>query len=215
MRVRVAGTGSVAALALALAPAVTAAAATLATDSPCYLEERTVAVTGAGFTPNAPYTATLDGAPLGDGTTDATGGFTASFKSAKLASTTGERTFTLQVADGANTASAQFRVTQFLADFQPSSGDPKTLKVRFQVFGFGPGSTVYVHYVRPRGRHRKTVRLGRARGPCGSIPTTRLRRLFPFAAERGVWKLQFTTRRTYRKTNKPRIVIPVRIRRIF
>jgi hypothetical protein len=93
-------------------------------------------------------------------------------------------------------------VTTFKADFAPGSGNPSSLRVRFSVFGFAlaaPGRSVYVHYIRPNGKRKKTVRLGKARGVCGKIERTAKRRLFPFRAERGNWKLQFDTSKRYRR----------------
>ena len=90
----------------------------------------------------------------------------------------------------------------FLADFTPGSGNPKTLRVRFKVFGFAlldPSPTVYLHYVRPNGKLKRTIRIGRAQGVCGQIPRTSRRKLFPFSAERGKWKLQFDTHSAYHR----------------
>ena len=74
--------------------------------------------------------------------------------------------------------------------------------MRFKVFGFGlvtANPIVYLHYVRPNGKLKRTIRLGRAQGVCGQIKRTARKKLFPFSAERGKWKLQFDTRRRYRK----------------
>src|SRR5207249_4882881 len=50
-------------------------------------------------------------------------------------------------------------------------------------------------------------------GVCGSITRTRMRRLFPFRPTAGRWRLQFDTRRTYRRSAVPRIVRAVDVRR--
>ncbi len=108
------------------------------------------------------------------------------------------------------TAVARYRVTKVFADFVPGRGNPSTLKVRFTVNGFGlllDEPNVYVHYVRPNGRLARTVRLGKARGPCGRITRTSKRALFAFSAERGRWILQFDTNALYqRATQKSRFV---------
>ena len=69
-------------------------------------------------------------------------------------------------------------------------------RLPLEVWGFsetGARRTVYVHYVRPNGKVRATYRLGRARGVCGKIKRTAQRRLFPFRADPGDWRLQFDT----------------------
>lgn len=191
------------ALALGLAPA--AGAAELATDRSCYLESSTakVAMSGTGFTPGATYQVVLDGQPLpgGTGTVGADGSVSGSFAPPSLAGSD-EATHSLTVQEGSNVASAAFTVTTFRADFAPGRGNPSSLRVRFSVFGFGLAGrdkSVYVHYIRPNGKRKKTVRLGRATGPCGKIERTARRRLFPFKAERGNWKLQFDTSRRFRR----------------
>jgi hypothetical protein len=148
---------------------------------------------------------TLDGQPLagGSGTVDATGAINGTFIAPSLAKGTNEHMYTLGVQEGANAPSTTFLVTQLFADFQPSKGDPTSLRVRFSLFGFGlqGASTppVYVHYIRPNGKFRKTYRLGTARGACGTIQKTAKRRLFPFGAARGRWRLQFDTAKRFRR----------------
>jgi hypothetical protein len=196
-------------LALALAAPSAASAASITVDRACYANPSqradTVRMAGTGFTPNAQYQVTLDGQPLtgGTGTTDAAGNLTGSFTSPELDQGVREHTYKLGVQEGANAPETQFAVAQLLAAFAPATGDPKTLKVRFRLFGFGLSGTkappVYVHYVRPGGKVHKTVKLGTGRGACGSIQRTAKRRLFPFAARRGTWTLQFDSSRTYRR----------------
>jgi hypothetical protein len=43
------------------------------------------------------------------------------------------------------------------------------------------------------------VKLGTATGACGQLKATAQRRLFPFSAERGTWKLQVDTRKAFRR----------------
>ncbi|MCW3039671.1 MAG: hypothetical protein JWM31_1576 [Solirubrobacterales bacterium] len=187
-----------------------ASAASIAVDRACYADpgqrKDTVRLTGAGFTPSAQYQVTLDGQPLtgGTGTTDAAGNLSGSFTAPQLAAGVHEHAYTLGVQEGPNAPSARFTVSTLLADFTPPSGDPKTLRVRFSVFGFGlsgiAAPAVYVHYVRPdTGRVQQTIRLGTGTGACGSVRQTKKRRLFPFAARKGTWRLQFDSSRTYRK----------------
>jgi hypothetical protein len=108
----------------------------------------------------------------------------------------------LELSDGTTRASTRLPITRFNASFSPATGDPATMLVRFSVDGFGlldAQPDVFVHYVAPDGRVRETVELGRARGVCGHLRTTALRRLFPFRARAGTWTLQFDTRQTYRR----------------
>jgi hypothetical protein len=198
-------------LAAALAPAFllapTAHAAEVKTDRACYLRtaNTTVTVNGSGFAPNQPYGVTLDGTALSSATTatDANGAMQGAINPPALAADEEERTFKVSVATETVAASAAFTVTRFLADFTPSSRVTAHSHVRFSVYGFGLAKAnpdVYLHYVTPDGRLRKTLRLGRAQGQCGSIPRTARRTLFPFANPgRGRWQLQFDTSKNYRK----------------
>jgi hypothetical protein len=197
-------TAVAAALFVAATLPAAASAAQIQTDRGCYLANSgNVAVSGNGFDPNQPYQVTLDGQPLagGTGTTDAAGGVTGSFATPKLAGTS-EHAYTVGIVQGANAPTSGFSVTPFNADFTPGAGNPKTLRVRFKVNGFGlvdPNPIVYVHYVRPNGKVKRTTKLGKAQGVCGQIKQTSRKRLFPFKAERGKWKLQFDTQKSYRK----------------
>jgi hypothetical protein len=216
-------TALAAVLALAAAAPAGASAAQIQTDEACYQDNTgTVAVSGSGFEPNQPYQVTLDGKALpgGTGTTDAAGGIAGSFPTPELPGNS-VHAYTLGVVQGANLPTTGFSVTPFLADFSPGSGDPKKLHVRFKVFGFAlvdPSPTVYLHYVRPNGKLKRTIRLGRAQGPCGTIKRTARKKLFPFHAERGSWKLQFDTRKAYRKgqgANFLYYTLGVNIKRVF
>ncbi len=195
--------------ALLAAPAAASADPSIAVDRPCYASPAqradTVRLTGSGFAPNSPYTVTLDGQPLGGatGTTDAAGNLAGSFAPPAPPVGVREAAHVLAVQQGDVAASTPFSVARLLAAFTPAAGDPSRLRVRFEVVGFGlSGATappVYLHYVRPDGRPLWTVKLGTASGPCGSLTADRPRRLFPFAARGGSWRLQFDTARTYRR----------------
>jgi hypothetical protein len=198
-------------LAAALAAAPAARAAVLATDLPCYQETQDVVVGGTAFAPTAPVAISQDDAPFGTADTDAAGAFQRKFAAPELGRDVREQVFTLKGIDSAlNTATTTYRTTKIFADFTPDTGDPKTLKVRFSVNGFGllrREPSVYLHYVSPRGTARRDVRLGRAVGTCGKIRSTRQRHLFPFTAERGRWVLQFDTNKTYKRaTSKSKYI---------
>ena len=99
-------------------------------------------------------------------------------------------------------ASAAGSCHPFGADFAPSRGNPQLLRVRFSVWRFGANRPVYLHYVGPNRHLKRTVRLGTTRGRCGFLRTG-YRRLFPFTARPGTWRLQFTTQRAYRVRPRP------------
>lgn len=184
------------------------------TDRPCYLEQKRVELSGAGFQPGATYTVLRDGQPIGPGTVAADGSIAGAFGSDVLPAGIAEKSYDLSVTDGTNQADSAFRVSAFRALFSPSRGNPARLRVRFSVFGFlSPQLPVYLHYVRPDGSAARTVYLGRTKGVCGSVPRTRERRLFPFKASAGRWLLQFDTQPAYRNAARPRIVRAVTVRR--
>lgn len=195
--------------ALVAVPAA-APAAQIAVDHVCYADPGqradTVALTGSGFVPNAPYALTIDGRPVATGTADPTGALSHPLTVPSLDGTVGRgtlhHTFTVAAQDGTSTATAALSVSKLFATFKPAAGNPKTLKVRFSLYGFSlagrQSPPIYVHYVRPDGRVKQTFRLGVGRGPCGSMRSS-LRRLFPFRTSRGAWKLQFDTSKRYRR----------------
>jgi hypothetical protein len=200
-----------------------ARAAQIQSDRTCYLDGRPAVVTGSGFMPRAPYTVTLDGRPVPEatGAADGMGAIMGTFTLhlSSLGADVAYHTYTLGVQQLATSASTQFTLTKFYADFSPERGDPDRLRVRFHVVGFGldpaaPNPPVYLHYIRPNGRLRKTVYLGPARGPCGAIRRTRRRRLFPFPTTRGTWKLQFDTRRSFAagKADSPFLYYTIAVR---
>ena len=203
---------SVLAVAAALLAAPTASAATLSTDTRCYQASKTqdIVIMGTGFAPG-PVSITRDGKPFGTASADAAGTFAVKFPADGLGRLDRERLFALSATDGAlTTAITRYRTSKVFADFSPDEGDPQELQVRFSINGFGlvrTRSPVWLHYVSPSGKLRRDVRLGTALGTCGKIRKTRLRHLFPFAAERGRWILQFDTNKTYeRATAKSKFI---------
>jgi hypothetical protein len=194
-------------LSLALLVPAAAHGAAVQTDRTCYLQtaKTNVTVSGNGFAPGAPYDVMLDGTALtgGTNTIDAGGAFRGAFEPPTLAEDELERQFAVTATSGGLSVTSKFTVTVLKADFSPATGDPQKLRVRFSVAGFAlntPNPDVYVHYVDPKGKLKKTVRLGRATGQCGRIARTAKRRLFPFASPRlGKWQLQFDTTKAFHK----------------
>jgi hypothetical protein len=204
------------------ATAATAAPATLTIDARCYLQGAQLQMTASGLAPNAPLTVLLDGAQLryGDGSTptsDAAGTYAGSFATPVLAAGAVQRRHVLLVSDGRLRPRARFTVTQPAGgDFQPSRGDPRTLRARFRVWGFGlngaEGGAVWLHWVSPRGSVRRNAALGATGGDCGALTTTP-RRVFPFAPAAGRWLLVLDTHPRYRvHASGPRAKIPVHVR---
>jgi hypothetical protein len=193
-------------LLLLLVPGAARGAA-VQTDRTCYLQtdKTNVTVSGNGYTPGEPYGVSLDGTALtgGLGTMDTGGAMQGTFAPPALGDDELERQFTVAVTSDALSASSKFTVTRLKANFAPSSGDPKKLRVRFSVAGFGlamHNPDVYVHYIAPGGSLAQTIRLGQATGQCGRIATTAKRRLFPFDAPKlGKWQLQFDTTKSFTK----------------
>jgi hypothetical protein len=203
-------------------PATAATPATLTTDARCYLQGAQLQMTASGLAPNAPLTVVLDGRQLSysDGSTptsDATGSYAGSFATPALAADVLQRRHVLVVSDAMRRPRARFTVTRPAgADFQPSSGDPRTLRARFRVWGFGVdsagGNPVWLHWLSPRGTVRRNAALGSTAGDCGAL-TTQPRRVFPFAPAAGRWVLVLDTHRRYRvHASGPRAKIPVHVR---
>jgi hypothetical protein len=199
-----------------------ASAATLTTDARCYAQGTSLRLTANGMAPRAPLTVSLDGQALRyrDGSTpraDDAGTFASSFAVPPLAPVATQRRHVLAVDDGATRVRTRFTVSRPAgADFTPRDGDPRTLRVRFVLWGFalasGQNARAWLHWIDPAGKVRKTVALGVTQGDCGQL-TSAPRRVFPFEAEPGRWTLAIDTRRRYRvQTDGPRAKIPVNVR---
>jgi hypothetical protein len=192
----------VAALLCAAALPSTAEAAAVELDRACYLQGARVGVSATGFAPRSTVTVRRGGTVIGTATADDVGGVQARFDAPQVPDGRRESNPVLELSDGTTRATTRLPVTRFRASFSPSTGDPATMLVRFDVEGFGlldAQPDIYLHYVAPNGRLRETVSLGRARGVCGHLRTPSPRRLFPFRARAGTWTLQFDTRKTYRR----------------
>lgn len=207
------------ALACAAAPA---AAASIATAGRCYAPAAKVPATAHGFAPKTALTVKVDGRVLRypDGSlpvTDASGSYANAFWAPSLTGTQTQRRIPVSATDGTSSARTSFTITRPPgASFAPTQGDPRTLKVRFSVWGFalssGRNARTYLHWIRPNHRVRATAALGTTSGDCGAL-RTRPRRIFPFAAETGRWVLVIDTHPRYRAhATGPRAKIPVNVR---
>jgi hypothetical protein len=194
------------ALALA-APAAAHAKAVIKLEPTCYLSSATGSLTGSGFSPKATWTAKLDDAhTLGHGRVDKRGQITARFTAPVYHGTRGLRSMTLSVTDGPHVAKTTFQMSPLAATFSPRTGNPATLRVRWRVLGLGPRHGVYVHYVQPNGKLKKTLRIGTTHGACGTLKTGPIA-LFPFTYTYGRWTFQVDASKRYRTTTTPRLLI--------
>lgn len=205
-----------AALALTAVPvarAVTTTTPKIVLDPKCYLSSGAGLLTGSGFRPRATWTAKLGGTKrIGTGRIDRSGEIRARFTAPVYHGTKGTREYTLSVTDGSHVASTTFQMTPLDASFSPHTGNPATLRVRWRVLGLGPKHGVYVHYVTPKRRLKRTLRIGTTRGPCGSLKTGPIA-LFPFRYSYGTWTFQIDASRTYRETTTPRLLLDFEIRK--
>ena len=202
----------VAAALLLTAPAG-AAAATLDADSSCYFNRSEAELTGRGYAPDSQVRFTVNRERLPTTVTSDSEGELAVTYEPPRAST--ERRLVIRATDAeGNTGRTTIYVTRkrrILA--KPATTDNvRRWKAVFRLYGFGSGRA-YIHYVNPKGRLKKTVRLGRLRGPCGRLKTDK-RRVMPFKRPQfGLWRLHFDTRRRFDRDEPNARVIPVRVYR--
>ena len=207
---RVSLLGSVIAALLVAAPAV-AGAATASVDRTCYPGDGSsqLVVTGTGYTANEAVQLMVGGGIVGVTTADASGNVRTTFPvpaPPQTGRSKNDQGYEMSLVQDALKATVPFRTARVVGDFSPSNGRPATLRVRFSAYGFGvatpagqPMPNVYVHYVDPKHKVRKTISLGAGAAPCGTIAKTALRKLFPFTPRSGAWTLQFDTNPVYHR----------------
>jgi hypothetical protein len=199
--------------ALAVAPAQAATKAVVQLDPACYLSDQTGALSGSGFVPLATWTAGLDANRLlGRGRVDKQGRIAARFTAPTYHGTSGLRTLKLSVTDGPHVATTTLQMSPLSATFAPRTGDPAALRVRWRVLGLGPKHGVYVHYLRPDGTLKTTLRIGTTQGPCGTLKTGPIA-LFPFVYDYGRWTFQVDAHRRWSAATTPRLLIRFDVRR--
>lgn len=208
----IAGSGATAAALAIPSNAPASSAPTVQLDHGCYQTAQKAALRGKGFDATSHWTARLDGSAFGSGTTNSAGDIAATFgvPNHLRKHSTGEDSYKLIVRQGRHSASASFLVTRLNASFSPASGNLGTLKVRFQLLGWGRGGSLYLHYVSPKGASRLDRKLGAPGGACGHLTSSRLK-LFPFTPKVGKWTLQFDKSAAYKSSTVPRVAIPYKI----
>ncbi len=174
---------------------------TLTAGRGCYLVKQPVRVRGRGFAPNRTYVLSVDGVYFGQDTTAADGTLSPSaILPGGLPAGYAQAVDTVQASDGTSSATAEFTLTRPAgARFLATSGSGTSVKAPIEVWGFslsGKRVRLYIHYVAPGGRSRRTATLGRASGQCGYLRTS-ARRVFPFTPSRGTWTFQIDTRSRY------------------
>jgi hypothetical protein len=176
-----------------------ASAATVTLNHGCYLVGQSVSLNGAGFAPSASYVVTVDGVYFGTSTTTSGGSLSATFRPGGLSAGFAQAVDHLEATDGTTVGRATFTITRSAgARLLTSGGNPRTLRSRFEIWGFGLDGShkrVYLHYVSPSGR-ASTTALGVTRGQCGYL-RTQSHRVFPFKPSVGTWTFQFDTSRGY------------------
>jgi len=207
--------GLLAAALLAAPASAQDAAPVITTARPCYLAKQQVALAGSGFHAGDTYSVTLDHTLLGTGTVAPDSKISGTLSSGTLPAGVGRVLHRIIVADAALQARVGFHTSAFNASFAPGVGDPRTLRVRYSVNAIGfsapAGAIVWIHYLSPDGRLRRSVPIGRTTGVCGSLHRSALHRLFPFRASAGRWRLQFDLRQGFSGRTRPRIVRDVAV----
>lgn len=201
------------AVALVASPA---RAAVLTANKQCYREadpRDPVTFAGGPFTPGGNVNVTLDGMLLPRPLVARGGIIAGALSMAPSIAPARQRPFTLVATDQANPAltgtltrlASQLRVT-----VRPSGGRPARRR-RITARGFTGGGTLYAHVV--RGRSRRTTRIGRVKGACGTL--TARKRIFRRGARNGRYRVQFDTSRRFSSRTYPSRVFRVRIFTVF
>ncbi|MGI8623075.1 MAG: hypothetical protein ACR2NB_06225 [Solirubrobacteraceae bacterium] len=186
-------------LVAAFTPAAAAQAATLTTDSRCYVEGQSLTIAGSGWVPGTRWS--VQGASVFDtNVADPLGNWLSTSQRAPIVPRETIKPTTVKLTgtqNGKEVAGASFKVVNFLVRPRAAHGKP-TKKTSFGFSGFLPGKRIYVH-VR-RGSKTYTVRAGRGDRTCGTL-RTRLRRLPAVPASRihfGTYKVFVDNRRKLR-----------------
>jgi hypothetical protein len=187
------------------APAAAQALPTIQPLKPCYVTAATpqgpqsegIDIKATGFVPNSKVDVAIDGVVVAGGDdvqTDASGqlGVIAPLPPVPAPFVpSGSKAFTVtltQADNPANTVSATAKSTALGVSVKPESAPPSK-RIRFKGLGFTQDKAIYAHYLR-KGKVRKTVRMARKPGECGSF--TAHRRQIPVKRPKtGLWTIYF------------------------
>ena len=192
--------------------AAPAEAAVLNANKACYREgdaRDPVRFGGGPFTPFGMVNVTRDGLPIGALQANGAGIVAGILTRPPIIDPSKERPFTLVATDQTNPA-LNGRLTRLASQLEvvvrPTGGRP-AIRRRIRARGFTEGGTLYAHVV--RGSKRRTVRLGRLSGVCGTLSARR--RIFRKRTKNGTYRVQFDTSRRYSATTYPSVPFRVRI----
>jgi hypothetical protein len=203
MLVRTLAGGALLVASLHAAPATAQALPTMQPLKPCYVTAATAAgpqsegmeIVANGFTPNSSVRLTIDGGPVEGGDALQVGNtgelrIPADDLKAPFVES-GSKPFTVrltEVENPANFVEATAMSTALGVTLKPASARPSK-RIRFKGRGFTEDKPIYAHYVR-KGKLRKTVRMARRPGDCGSFK--KRRRQIPVKNPGlGTWTVQF------------------------
>jgi hypothetical protein len=189
------------ALILALAvPQAAQALPTMAPLKPCYVTANTaqgpqsepIEIVASGFTPNSSVAITIDGVAVPGGSAvqaGASGELAVAIPAPFVAESSKPFTLALtEVANPANTVPATAKSTALGVTVKPKKARPSR-KIRFRGLGFTLDQPIWAHYLY-KGKLRKTVRMARAPGECGSFEA-RKRQIPLKNPGLGRWTVQF------------------------
>jgi hypothetical protein len=183
-----------------------ASAATLTVDAPCYRQGAPIGFTLAGYTPGDFVTLSYNGGLLDAVQVGPDGSYAGSFDAGRTGD--GETVHSTQLvgSDAAgNTASSPVLVSVPFVSVKPANTKPSKMAT-IKVSGFFDVATLYAHYAYTKSdvSHplRKTIKLGKPRGPCGTL--TYRGKLLPFKKPKpGVWEIQVDGRFGFKRQVPP------------
>ncbi|MCX6385035.1 MAG: hypothetical protein NTV40_00100 [Solirubrobacterales bacterium] len=192
------------------APAVAVAAPTVSVEKGCWNSASTLEVVGSGYRPKVAFKLLLNGRVASRGITTTTGDISGIVKLPRISRASGQRSFEIRLTDGRRTATRRIFATAIWADYEPAVTSLRQ-RVTFSGNGFGPNKTLFLHYVSPSGKLRRTLRLGESAGVCGRLEVANREVFDGFTPEAGRWRLQFDTRATYVRGPRPSVTLAVTI----
>ena len=189
-------------------PAAAHAVPTIQPLKPCYVTAATasgpqsegVQIVATGFTPNSTVDLAIDGTVIEGGAdlqTDGTGTLNLANPVPAPFVASGSRTFTVTLTEDnnpANTVSTSAKSTALGVMLKPSAAPPSQ-RIRFKGLGFTRNRPVFAHYIY-KGKVRKTVRMARRPGECGSF-SARRRQIPIDRPGLGRWTVQFDQSRRF------------------